>query len=127
MGTTERVINSINKGEAHRIEKYEYPLRSKFCHFSQKTLHEIIWLLENTDASLESIAKYYNLTKGNISQINLGKIHKTNRDYPIRLGAGRPCEIMEIVTMLCKKEDVSSINYWSHPEEEEIDVTQGHN
>lgn len=127
IGTIERVINSINKGEAHRIEGYEYSLRNKFCHFSQKTLNEIMWLLENTDASLESIAKYYNLTKGNISQINLGKIHKINRDYPIRSGTGRPREAMEIVTMLFKKENVSSINYWSHLEGEEINVNQGNN
>lgn len=127
IGTTERVINSINKGETHRIEGYEYPLRNKFCHFSQKTLNEIMWLLENTDASLESIAQYYNLTKGNISQINLGKIHKINREYPIRLGTGRPREAMEIVTMLFKKENVPSINYWSYLEEEEIDVNKGNN
>ena len=75
---------------------------------------------------MESIAKYYNLTKGNISQINLGKIHKTNREYPIRLEAGRPRETMEIVTMLFKKEEVPSINYWSHLEEE-TDVNQGNN
>lgn len=84
VGVTERIINSINKGEAHRVDGYIYPLRNKFCHFSQKTLEEIKWLLANSDASLASIANYYGLTKGNISQINLGKIHKSDIKYPIR-------------------------------------------
>lgn len=38
IGTTERVVNSINKGETHSIDGYSYPLRRKFCHYSQETL-----------------------------------------------------------------------------------------
>ena len=104
VGTTERIVNSINKGESHQIDGYIYPLRPKFCHYSQKTLEEIFWLLSNSDASLDSIAKYFGLTKGNISQINLGKIHKININYPIREESGRPRDKQEILVFLFKKE-----------------------
>lgn len=91
IGTTERVINSINRGDAHKIEDYSYPLRKKFCHYSQKTLEQIYLLLSKTDASLDSIGSFFSLTKGNISQINLGKIHKIdNKAYPLRDEIGVP-------------------------------------
>lgn len=91
IGTTERVINSINRGETHKIEDYSYPLRKKFCHYSQKTLEQIYLLLNKTDASLDSIGSFFGLTKGNISQINLGKIHKIdNKVYPLRDKVGIP-------------------------------------
>ena len=105
IGTTERIINSINKGETHIIEGYVYPLREKYCHFSTRTLEEICWLLIHSDASLESIAKYYGLTKGNISQINLGKIHRTILNYPLRQNQGRPRDKQEILAFLFQKED----------------------
>lgn len=105
IGTTERVVNSINKGETHRLAEYSYPLRQKYCHFSSKTLDEIYWLLLNTDASLESIAQYYNLTKGNISQINLGKIHKLNTNYPLRSEKGVPRDRQQILEFIFKKEE----------------------
>lgn len=104
LSTTERIVNSINKGETHRIEKQDYPLREKFCHFSRQTLDEIYWLLANSDASLISIASYYGLTKGNISQINLGKTHKKDIAYPIRQNTGEPRNYQEITTFLLQKE-----------------------
>ena len=104
IGTTERIINSINSGETRAIEGYFYPLRKKYCHFSTKTLEEIYWLLLNSDASLESIAKYYDLTKSNISQINLGKIHKTDLNYPLRNKQGKPRNKQEILVYLLEKE-----------------------
>lgn len=59
IGTTERVINSINRGDTHKIEDYSYPLRKKFCHYSQKTLEQIYLLLNKTDASLDSIGSFF--------------------------------------------------------------------
>ena len=105
VGTTERIVNSINRGETHNIDIYHYPLREKYCHFSTKTLEEIYWLLAHSDASFDSIAKYYGLTKGNISQINLGKIHKTNLEYPLRHEPGCPRDKQEILTFLFTKID----------------------
>lgn len=111
VGTTERIVNSINKGESHNIDAYHYPLREKYCHFSTRTLEEIYWLLINSDASLDSIAKYYGLTKGNISQINLGKIHKANMNYPLRHEQGRPRDRKEILAFLfAKAEEEENIN-----------------
>ena len=105
VGTTERIVNSINKGETHSLDKYNYPLRRKFCHYSQKTLEQIYWLLEYSDASLESIAKFFGLTKGNISQINLGKILKSRRKYPIRSNTGVPRDKQEILAFLFEREN----------------------
>lgn len=107
IGTTERVVNSINKGEAHSIEGCLYPLREKFCHFSRDTLEQIYWLLEHSDASLESLAKFFGLTKGNISQINLGKIHKLDREYPIRAKHGVPRDKQEILAFLLERENIA--------------------
>lgn len=107
IGTTERVVNSINKGEAHSIEGHLYPLREKFCHFSRDTLEQIYWLLEHSDASLESLAKFFGLTKGNISQINLGKIHKLDREYPIRTKYGVPRDEQEILAFLFERENIA--------------------
>ena len=105
IGTTERIVNSINKGETHSVPGHDYPLRTKFCHFSKQTLEQIKWLLIHTDASLESIAKYFNLTKGNISQINLGKIHKDDRAYPLRDATGKQRSDIEILNFLAKQEE----------------------
>lgn len=107
IGTTERVVNSINKGETHSIEGHLYPLREKFCHFSRDTLEQIYWLLEHSDASLESLAKFFGLTKGNISQINLGKTHKLDREYPIRAKHGVPRDEQEILAFLFERENVA--------------------
>lgn len=65
--TTERIINSITSGESHKKVELTYPLRLKGCHFSQQTFNEIIWLLQNSNSSLASIANYYGLTKGTIA------------------------------------------------------------
>ena len=110
VGTTERIVNSINKGETHSLGGYNYPLRRKFCHYSQESLEQIYWLLEYSDASLESIAKFFGLTKGNISHINLGKILKTEREYPIRSNIGVPRDKQEILTFLFKREENINAN-----------------
>lgn len=121
-GTTERVVNSINKGETHSIDGYSYPLRRKFCHYSQETLKQIYWLLEHSDASLGSIAKFFGMTKGNISQINLGKILRTEREYPIRNRVGLPRDKQEILAFLFERENIQYLTEHSKIFEEEENV-----
>ena len=110
--TTERVVNSINSGNTHSKEDLIYPLRNKFCHFSQTTLSEIYWLLENTEASLQSIANFYKMTKGTVAQINQGRTHKQQREYPIRKNQGQKFSIQTIANLLIErgKENVSEGN-----------------
>jgi hypothetical protein len=54
---------------------------------------------------LESIAKFFGMTKGNISQINLGKILRTEREYPIRSRVGSPRDKQEILAFLFEREN----------------------
>lgn len=105
--TTERIINSITSGACHKKEELNYPLRLKGCHFSKNTLEEIYWLLENSEASLLSIANYYGLTKGAIAQINKGSSHyDATKKYPIRPYQGLPIDKQDISIMLAyRKED----------------------
>lgn len=104
--TTERIINSITSGEAHRQNNLKYPLRIKGCHFSRKTLYEILWLLQNTKAFLQSIADFYNLTKGTIAQINSGKIHNNSLlKYPLREENGISLTCKQIGQFLLNMEE----------------------
>lgn len=109
--TTERVINSIVSGESHKQDSLQYPLRIKGCHFSQQTLEEIIWLLQSTNASLNSIAEYYNFTKGTIAQINNGKSHyNPNFNYPLREKTGVTLFSSQITKLLIQKLKEENIN-----------------
>ena len=109
--TTERIINSIVSGESHKQDNLQYPLRIKGCHFSQQTLEEIIWLLQNTNASLNSIAEYYNFTKGTIAQINNGKSHyNPNFNYPLREKAGVTLFSSQITKLLIQKLKEENVN-----------------
>lgn len=102
--TTERILNSINKGETHKKENLDYPLRIKGCHFSKLSLFEIFWLLQNSEASLQSIANYYGLTKGAIAQINRGVSHHNKKFlYPLKQKDGLPLTQQEITILLAKK------------------------
>lgn len=102
---SERIVNSINAGETRRQESLTYPLRSKCCHYSKRTLEEIKWLLKNSKASLDSIAIYYDLTKGAIAQINKGKSHADdNENYPLRTGTGIPLTKYQITALLMMRE-----------------------
>lgn len=98
--TTERIVNSINSGQVHRKNEMEYPLREKFCHFSKKMLKEIKWLLQHTNASYQAIADFYGISKGNVAQINNGKIHKEEIQYPLRNDMGKPITKEEIAKLL---------------------------
>lgn len=103
---SERIVNSINSGETRNRDDLVYPIRNKFCHFSNITLNEIKWLLVNTNCSLQSIADYYNLTKGTIAQINNGKIHHNNNEnYPLRKNKnGIKTTVEDIIKILFLKE-----------------------
>lgn len=46
------------------------------------------------------------MTKGNISQINLGKILRTEREYPIRNRVGLPRDKQEILAFLFERENI---------------------
>lgn len=108
---SERIINSITSGESHRKGDLEYPLRIKGCHFSKITLDEIIWLLKNTTASLQSIANYYGFTKGTIAQINNGKSHRNKLlSYPLKVKDGVPTTKQEITMLLMEKEENINVN-----------------
>ena len=114
--TTERIINSITSGESHRQKDLIYPLRIKGCHFSQKTFEEIIWLLQNTNASLSSIANYYSLTKGTVAQINRGNTHHNSKlNYPLKEKTGITLLAPQITKLLIQK----------LKEEEDINVGEG--
>lgn len=83
--TTERVVNSITSGDCHTLPQYDYPLRDKGAHLSKVAHSEIVWLLQNTNASYQSIADYIGITKTAIAQINRGEGHKLEGVmYPIR-------------------------------------------
>lgn len=104
---SERIINSINAGETRHDKNINYPIRDKFSHFSNLTFEEIVWLLQYTNASYQSIADFYNMTKANVEFINLGKTHKNNNlVYPIRdpKRKGIKCDIKELFK---KKENVN--------------------
>lgn len=102
--TTERILNSITKGETHKQKNLDYPLRVKGCHFSKVALEEIIWLLQNSQASLQSIADFYGLTKGAIAQINRGNSHANiDLSYPLRACTGVQMDKMEIIQVLTEK------------------------
>lgn len=106
-GTSERVVNTINKGETWRDENKNYPIREKFAHFSRVTELEIIWLLKNSAASFQSIANYYNLTKGEINQINQGKIRsRIDEDYPLRKVDGKQLDIKQVFEEWHKNESI---------------------
>ena len=101
--TTERIVNSITSGETHKKEGLDYPLRLKGCHFSQQTFNEIVWLLQNSNASLSSIADYYSLTKGTIAQINKGISHYNPQlSYPLRSKTGKTLLKPQITKILVK-------------------------
>ena len=104
--TTEKIVNSITSGETHYQNDLSYPLRVKGCHFSKNTLQEIIWLLQNTSASLQSIADFYGLAKGTIAQINNGKSHNNLLlNYPLKKVTGISLTPKQVGKLLLKMEE----------------------
>lgn len=84
---TDKIIADINHGYSHRIENEKYPIRVKKGKqkLTENQAEEIKTLLKTTTLSYQKIADMYNVTKGNIYQINRGTNFKRAKDtYPIR-------------------------------------------
>lgn len=84
---TDKIIADINHGYTHKIENEKYPIRIKKGKqkLTEEQAEEIKTLLKTTTLSYQKIADMYNVTKGNIYQINRGTNFKRKKDtYPIR-------------------------------------------
>lgn len=79
------VIRDINSGKSYHRNDIEYPIRKlQFHRLTSQEVEEIIKLLKNTDISIIEISKQYGVSNIAISDINQGRSHKQNIDYPIR-------------------------------------------
>ena len=84
---TDKIIADINHGRTHKIETEFYPIRIKkgSQKLTEQQAEEIKELLRTTTLSYQSIANKYNVSKGNIYQINRGSNFYRDKDiYPIR-------------------------------------------
>lgn len=91
--TTDKIVADINHGYTHRVETETYPIRIKRGRqiLSEEEVKEIKNLLINSSFSFTEIAKKYNTTKTNISQINNGRsFDRFGWDYPLRKARVRP-------------------------------------
>lgn len=91
--TTDKIVADINHGYTHRVETETYPIRVKRGRqiLSEEEVKEIKNLLINSSFSFTEIAKKYNTTKTNISQINNGRsFDRFGWDYPLRKVRVRP-------------------------------------
>ena len=84
-------VSRINQGVLHHRENIEYPIRiwksSGVIPITYEQVSEIIELLVNTNQSLNSIAKKYNVNPSVISNINRGtskKYYRKGLSYPLR-------------------------------------------
>ena len=85
--TTDKIVADINHGRTHRKKELQYPLRIR--HGSQKLklpqVEEIKQLLKESAISLQNIGEQYNVTKGAIWHINVGRTYyDKNEKYPLR-------------------------------------------
>ena len=84
---TDKIIADINHGYTHVVEGETYPLRIKKGRqkLTEEQANEIKELLKTTNLSYQTIANRYNVTKGNIYQINRGtNFYREKDSYPIR-------------------------------------------
>ena len=84
---SDKIIADINHGYTHRQENERYPIRIKKGrqYLSEEQIKEIKELLINSQFSFMEIAKQYNTTKINISQINNGRsFNRFGWEYPLR-------------------------------------------
>lgn len=90
-GVETHTISRINKGDLHRRDDLDYPIRSwksngKFL-FTYDDVTNIIDLLKNTTISVNKIAAMYNVSPGAITRINTGlskRYYRQNEIYPLR-------------------------------------------
>ena len=90
---SDKIIADINHGYSHKQENEKYPIRIKKGqqYLSEEQVLEIKELLINSQFSFTEIAKQYNTTKTNISQINNGRsFNRFGWIYPLRQKRIRP-------------------------------------
>lgn len=88
---SQSTIHNINFGNTHHIDSETYPIRTE-CPYNltNNNVEEIIWLLENTEYTMNEISEYYNVNISTIKHINSGRnYHSTEIDYPIRKHRGK--------------------------------------
>lgn len=90
-GVEVHTISRINDGTYHHRENVSYPIRnwksSGVILFTYEQVSEIINALLNTNESINSIAKRYNVNFNSIASINRGTAKKYYREglsYPLR-------------------------------------------
>lgn len=90
-GVSPKTINEINKGIIHHRNNISYPIRnwksSGVILFTYEQVTEIIDALLNTNKSINSIAKRYNVSFNSIANINRGtskKYYREGLSYPLR-------------------------------------------
>ena len=90
-GVEVHVITRINNGTTHHRDNIQYPIRnwksSGVILFTYEQVTEIIETLLNTNESINSIAKRYNVSHSAIAGINRGTSKKYFREglsYPLR-------------------------------------------
>ena len=90
-GVGVHAISRINDGTTHHRDNISYPIRnwksSGVILFTYEQVTDIIDTLLNTDESINSIAKRYNVSFSSIAGINRGTIKKYYREglsYPLR-------------------------------------------
>ena len=90
-GIEVHTISKINDGTAHHRDNIQYPIRnwksSGIILFTYEQVTEIINALSNTEESIQSLAKKYNVDRRAIEGINRGTSKKYFREglsYPLR-------------------------------------------
>ena len=90
-GVEVHTISKINDGTAHHRDNIQYPIRnwksSGIILFTYEQVTEIINALSNTEESIQSLAKKYNVDRRAIEGINRGTSKKYFREglsYPLR-------------------------------------------
>lgn len=87
------IIHNINFGITHRRTYEIYPIR-KQCPYnlSVSQLEDIIWLLKNSQCTMNQIAEYFEFNVSTIKAINTGRNHYNSKiSYPIRKHKGSKC------------------------------------
>lgn len=80
------VIHNINFGITYKRQNEVYPIRTQGPYnLSTIQLDNIIWLLQNSLCTMQTIADYFNFNVSTIKAINTGRNHfNPELDYPLR-------------------------------------------
>lgn len=84
LGTSEAIVNGINRGDLHKKENLSYPIRDNRWHLSEEIFEEIRKMLFEQKSNDEIVEKL-SVSPILIADINAGKSHKSAKyTYPIR-------------------------------------------